>query len=556
MQCTDGKVCTMTALFRKFAIEFYFMDTRLLKRYRLLLLIGISAIVRLLIAAFTELGNDEVYYINYALYPDLSHFDHPPVVGWFIQLFSLNLLFGSELFIRLGAVAAGTLNTWVMYLIGKELKDETTGWYTALLYTFSLYTFVISGIFMMPDGPQILFWLLTLLLFVKALKSGPAGTGVSRLILLAGVSGGMALLSKYTSVFLFTGAGLYFLICDRRWLRKWEVYASILIALAIFSPVIIWNIRYDFISFTFHSDRVEVVKTLLRPDLFAIELGGQIFYNNPFVFGPGVAAIIAFYRKRLPENREVQRILLTTALPVILLFLGFSLFRRTLPHWTGPAWTSLMPLAALYLRNETAKGREGNWLPTAIKGAAGFLALVLMLALLQIGQGWFLNKGINPETGKRLGIKDITLDMYGWKQLREGFEPVYRKDMSSGKMREDAVIIQQRWFPAANIDYYVAGPLGLKVLTLAEIERTHKYAWITQQRGGFRPGMDAYYFSSSYAFSDPSALYTGYFRRIEGPDTIPVYRNDVLVMYHYVWRMHGLLQEPPEHLTGKDIYQR
>ncbi|HCT70866.1 MAG TPA: glycosyl transferase, partial [Bacteroidales bacterium] len=60
----------------------------------------------------------EVYYINYALYPDLSHFDHPPMVGWLIQLFSLNLLFDSELFIRLGAVVAGTLNTWLMYLTG------------------------------------------------------------------------------------------------------------------------------------------------------------------------------------------------------------------------------------------------------------------------------------------------------------------------------------------------------------------------------------------------------------------------------------------------------
>jgi hypothetical protein len=532
------------------------MDTRLLKRYRLLLLIGISAIVRLMIASFTELGNDEVYYINYALYPDLSHFDHPPVVGWFIQLFSLNLLFGSELFIRLGAVAAASLNTWVMYLTGKELKDETTGWYAALLYTFSLYTFVISGIFIMPDGPQMLFWLLTLLLFVKALKAGPEGAGVSRLILLAGVSGGLALLSKYTSVFLFTGAGLYFLIYDRRWFRMWEVYVSMLIALAIFMPVIMWNIRYDFISFSFHSDRVEVVKTLLRPDLFAIELGGQIFYNNPFVFVLGIAAIIAFYRKRLPENREAVRILLTTALPVILLFLGFSLFRRTLPHWTGPAWTSLMPLAALYLRKETQKGRAEYWLPPLLKGAAGFMVVVLTLALLQIGQGWFLNKGINPETGKRLGIKDITLDMYGWKQLRQGFEPVYRKDMTSGTMQKDAVIIQQQWFPAANIDYYVARPLGLKVLTLAEIERTHKYAWITQARGGFKPGMDAYYFSSSYAFSDPNNLYSQYFRQIDGPDTIPVYRNNVLVMYHYVWRMKGLIQEPPGHLTGKDIYQR
>lgn len=530
------------------------MNPAFLQKNRLLILLAISAIVRLLIAAFTELGNDEVYYINYALYPDLSHFDHPPLTGWIIQLFSLNMLLDSELFIRLGAVVIGTLNTWVIYLIGKEIKDETTGWYAALLYNASFYTFVISGIFMMPDAPQTFFWLLTILLFVRAVKRGPDNSGVSRMIFLAGVAGGLALMSKYTSIFLFSGAGLYFLIFDRRWLKKWEVYGAIFFALLIFSPVIFWNIHYDFISFSFHSDRVELVETILRPDLFAIELGGQIFYNNPFVFGLVLAGIISFFRNRFIEHKPETRILLSIALPVILIFLGFSLFRRTLPHWTGPAYMTLIPLAALYLRNITAKGRNGEIIPPVVRGALGFLSLVLIVALLQISQGWFLNKGINPETGKRLGIKDITLDMYGWEQLRKGFETTYQSDTATGRMRKDAVIIQQRWFPAANIDYYVARPLEIQLLTLAEIERTHKYAWVTQFRGGFSPGMDAYYFSSSYDFSDPNGLYKDYFVRIEGPEKIPVYRNNVLVMYHYMWRMRGLMTIPPDKLTGKMLY--
>lgn len=523
-------------------------------RKYLWLLISISAFTRLLISAFTELSNDEVYYINYALFPDLSHFDHPPMVGWFIQLFSLNLLFSSELFIRLGAVVAGSLNTWIIFLIARELKNEIAGWYAALLYTFSLYTFIISGTFMMPDSPQMLFWLLTVLLIVKSVKAGPDAPQTGGLVLLAGITGGLALMSKYTSIFLFSGAGLYFILSDRRWLRKWQVYAAAFIALLIFTPVIIWNIRYDFISFSFHTDRVQVVETLLRPDLFGIELGGQIFYNNPFVFGIAVAGMVAFFRKRITQNRSEAALLIYIALPVILLFLGFSLFRRTLPHWTGPAWTTLMPLAAAYISNLTEKGRQGKLFPPLIKGAAGFLILVVGVALLQISQGWFLNKGINPETGKRLGIKDITLDMYGWKQLEKGFEQIYRADISSGKMKKDAVIVQQRWFPAANLDYYVAGPLGIKVLTLAEIGRTHKYAWITQYRGGFSVGMDAYYFSSSYEYSDPNNLYRDYFERIDEPETIPAYRNGKLIMYHYVWRMHNLKTVPPDELTGRDIF--
>lgn len=526
------------------------MNAAFFRKYRLLLLLIVSAAIRLFIAAFIELGNDEVYYINYALYPDLSHFDHPPMVGWFIQLFSLNLLFDSEFFIRLGAIVAGTLNTWLIYLIGKQLKDRLTGWYAALLYTSSIYCFIIAGTFMMPDAPQTLFWLVSIYLMIRLVKTKSDNNTGGKFMLLIGIAAGLALLSKYTSIFLFTGLGFYILLFDRKWLEKWQTYAALLIAILLFLPVIIWNIHYDFISFSFHTERVEVLQIRLRPDFFGIELGGQIIYNNPFVFGLVVASLIAYWKGRFRESKPQIRLLLTTALPMIVLFLGFSLFRRTLPHWTGPAYMTLIPLAALYLREITHKGREGKLFPPLIKGALGLLAMLLIAALMQFSQGWILNKGINPETGKRLGSSDITLDMYGWEQLHDGFKPVYEKDTASGRMRKDAVIIQQRWFPAANLDYYVARPLGIKLLTLADLERTHKYVWITQYRGGFHLGMDAYYFSSSYDFTDPNERYSDYFTTIEEPDSIPVYRKGLLVEYHYVWRMKGMKKVPEESLIS------
>ena len=83
-------------------------------------LLAVSAIVRGVLAAWMEFGNDEVYYWTYALYPDWSHFDHPPMVGWMIQLFSLNLLFDSEFFIRLASVVIMTANTYIIYRIGKD----------------------------------------------------------------------------------------------------------------------------------------------------------------------------------------------------------------------------------------------------------------------------------------------------------------------------------------------------------------------------------------------------------------------------------------------------
>ncbi|MBU2649729.1 MAG: glycosyltransferase family 39 protein, partial [Bacteroidetes bacterium] len=173
------------------------------KRYNWILagLLLASFAIRAFIAAYIELGNDEVYYWTYALYPDWSHFDHPPMVGWFIRIFSFNLLFQEEFFLRLASILAGTLNTYLVYRIGREMFSRRAGLISAFLYTSSLYGFVVAGTFILPDTPQILFWLLALLFFVKAFKFQENRVSAYWMIA-AGILTGCALLSKYTSAFL------------------------------------------------------------------------------------------------------------------------------------------------------------------------------------------------------------------------------------------------------------------------------------------------------------------------------------------------------------------
>ena len=132
-------------------------------------LIAITSAFKIFIAATLELSVDEVYYWTYALYPDWSHFDHPPMVGFIIQLFSLNLLFDSELALRLGSIVISGLNTLVIYSIGKTIKNPLTGLYAALLLNASIYASVLAGNFIIPDTPQLLFWLLSLKYIIKSL---------------------------------------------------------------------------------------------------------------------------------------------------------------------------------------------------------------------------------------------------------------------------------------------------------------------------------------------------------------------------------------------------
>ena len=117
-------------------------------------LLIISVIVRGFLAAFIEFGNDEVYYWTYAMYPDWSHFDHPAMVGWMMQIFSLNLLFDSEFALRLSSVIFMTVDTFIIYKLGCLIKGKLTGLYAALLYTASFYAFVITGILLFSQLVQ------------------------------------------------------------------------------------------------------------------------------------------------------------------------------------------------------------------------------------------------------------------------------------------------------------------------------------------------------------------------------------------------------------------
>jgi len=517
-------------------------------RTALLILALISLIIRAFLAAFLEFGNDEVYYWTYALYPDLSHFDHPPMVGFLIQLTTLNLLFDGEFFIRLGSVLLGTFNIWLVFLIGKQIRDEITGYYAALLYTASIYAFIITGVFILPDTPQMTFWLLGVYFLLGSVVQA-VNRKTKNMLLLAGLWIGLALLSKYTAVFLLPGAFLFVLLYNRRWLRVKELYISALIALVFFTPVVFWNFNNDFVSFYFQSDRVGIFEAGLRGDLFLTELGGQMLYNNPVNFVLGIVAVIAFFRKKISMNPHFGNLILLVSLPLIFLFLFFSLFRHTLPHWTGPAWTTIIFLTAAYIREiRLRKGRNGLF-PPVILSSLALTLIIILFGLLQIRGG--ILYADNSGRTQDLGHKDVSLDMYGWHQLSQEFDSILEKENHIHNIDPGSPVISHRWFPAANIDYYLASPNGLNVLGLGSLESLHKYAWITQDRGGFQSGMDAWYITVSRDFRDPGPMYGPYFNEVELAYTIPITRRGKHVMNAFIYYLKDMNRLPENILKNK-----
>lgn len=497
-----------------------------------IILLVVSAAVRALLAGWIELGTDEAYYWTFAKYPDWSHFDHPGMVGWVIQLFTLNLLFDSEFFLRLASVVFMTINTYIIYLIGRELKDETVGLWSALLYTASVYSFVITGIFILPDTPLSLFWLLALLMMIRYLKQRQ-----DKHLLMAGLFIGLSILSKYTGVFLWMGFMLYILCFDRKQFRNPRLYLSLLITAVCCLPILIWNIQNDFISFRFHEERVSLFGAF-TPTNFVNELIGEVLYNNPVNFIVVLLTVVAAFRRKLPADIKCQRLILLAALPMIGLFLLFSLTRRTLPHWSGPAYVTLIPLCALWL--STIEAQRAKRIVTA---TLCILTLTLVLGVAEIKTGFFpLGQHSEATT---LGSGDISLDLYGWRQAGEKFAEIHAREVAQGTMLPDDPIIGHRWFPMANLHYYAARPLGLKMLGYGPTENIHKYLWINEKEGGFEKGRNYWYLADSHYFLDPVEIYRyTNFLEIKLIDTIPIERNGKIDRNFFVYECRSLVYIP------------
>ncbi len=518
------------------------MNNNIIWRKRLYWLAFISLLVRIVIAATTEFGNDEVYYRLYALYPDWSHFDHPLMVGLAMQLFSFNLALHSELFLRMSSIILGAINVFIVFDIGKSLKNSRVGFFSALLYSSSIYTFVITGIFILPDSPQQFFWLLSFRLMLQTLPACPNIKNNSFKMLKLGLLIGLAILSKYTSVFLWLAAGSYIVLFNRDWLRKKSFYLSALISFIVCLPILIWNIQNDFISFTFHGERVDIVGYQINIDYFLTELLGEVLYNNPINYVLILIALWAVFSKKLKIDKQHEHIILLSSLPLIIMFLGFSLFRTTLPHWTAPGFTILIFLAALLLDTMFAEKPDNYFIPWPLKISVGLLIIILVSGYLQINQG-IINIDKTTEYNK-LGEDDPSLDMFGYEQIGDGFSGIYKRDTAAGLMPEDVFMAGKNWFPLANLDYYVASPLGMKSYGFGDLGKIHKYAWINKLNGGLRLGMDAYYITDSREYREPFTFFKEYFDKIEEADTIQVYRGGKIAKRAFVFRLMGLRKLP------------
>ncbi len=503
------------------------------------MLIIAGTLLRMLVAGSLELGNDEVYYQTYARHLQWNYFDHPPMVALLIRLSTFNLFFHHEFFIRLGSICCSAAGTWLIFKTGCLINNPRTGWIAAILYNTSFYTSIIAGTFILPDSPQAICWLLSIYLMIRILER-PINKYQAGLIILLGISIGACIMSKIHGVFLWFGFGGYILFHRRELLKSPMLWISILISIVIISPIYLWNLGNHFLTYHYHQGRIVLWG---KPDLDRLlqQVLGSVFYSNPVNFVLYCFTLSAIAKGKMRRLPKVYPLFLWLSLPLIGVLFWTSLFNETLPHWSGPAYTSLMLLAACWLDEKQKSSAVTNWLQTA-----GWVYLpVLLTGVLSIR---FLPFRIGEKEEKNLGKGDVTLDMSGWRQFAVRFDSLCQSDIVSGKMKPQAAIISDYWFPAGHLDHYYASPYHHNLLVFGSVNEIHQFAWLNQRRPRLAPGSDAYFIYTTNYYGPPRITLRNLFAHVEDSLLIPQYRSGIPVRYFVVYRMHDFQGDSLDYL--------
>lgn len=369
------------------------------------LVIAAMTLLRIVYASAIELRTDEAYYWTWSKEASLSFLDHPPMIAWFIRL-STAIFGDTVLGVRFSGIVAMLVTQLLLADIVRRLTHDARAIMFAVLMPEAALYYGLLMAKVAPDVAMIPFAMAMMWSLVRLAQSGDG-----RWWLAAGLFAGLSMLSKFTAIMFAPAVAAFLLVPDWRWrwLRSPYPYLAVLIAIAMFLPVLIWNAQHDWASFRFQGVRATAnygISLRTIGDYIGLQFGLVGFVMLPVVLSGLVMTAWRGYR-----TREPVAILLATAVLVPFLYFFFkSLTLRVGDTWPMFMWPVGFAAAAVNLvmlsrENWSARLIRSSlfWLRTAIVSGIAFVVIVF---LYYVAAPWNLLGKIDP-IGAEAGYEQV-----------------------------------------------------------------------------------------------------------------------------------------------------
>lgn len=316
------------------------------------------------------LHGDEAQYWSWSQDPAFGYFSKPPMIAWIIA--ATTHIFGqAEWAVRLAAPFLHIATSVMIFLTGRKLFDERTGFWAALIYVLMPAVW-LSSFIMSTDAALLLCWAAAL----HAWACLRDGGGWGRIVQL-GAALGLGLLSKYAMAFMVPVLCLAALFDapSRKALLGPRGFVAAGIAAAFLTPNLMWNAAHDFATISHTAENANLGQDLFNPaeviQFWVDQLG--VFGILPFPML--LLALFAAVKGGLPSPAKWLAAL--SALPLLAITLE-ALLSRANANWAVTAYIAGPVLVALWA---TQSPRRLSWLKwglilqTALVVSVGSLAM-------------------------------------------------------------------------------------------------------------------------------------------------------------------------------------
>jgi 4-amino-4-deoxy-L-arabinose transferase-like glycosyltransferase len=201
-----------------------------------------AAMVALELAVAARYGyhRDELYFLACARHLAWGYVDQPPLVP-FVAWLSPKLFGNSVVALRIFPALAGGFTVVFTALTARELGGARSAQVVASLAAATSSELLAAFHLLSTTAFDLFFWSAITLLIVRLLR-----TKNQQLWLAVGALTGIALLNKFNVVFLVVGIAAGLLLGGQpRVLRSPWLWAGCILALAIWTPNIVWNAQHD-----------------------------------------------------------------------------------------------------------------------------------------------------------------------------------------------------------------------------------------------------------------------------------------------------------------------
>ncbi len=306
-------------------------------------LIAAMTVVRLPIISASGLTDTESYYYVWSRFPDWSYYDHPPLIAWTAWVTTLGSR--SAFAIRFGPVVYSALFGALLYRLSARLFSPRAGFIAVVTVTI-LPAFFVTSFVLNPESLLAPLWVLFLLLLDDLRHRDEPFRP-----LLLGLVIGVGFVAKYTAL-LAVPVTLLFVLASpeaRRWLRRPSFYLGGLLALAVSSPVVIWNFVHHWPSVSLHlSERMPpLTAATLASNGLHVALG-QFALFHPLVLPCLIAMLVITIGRARADER--YRLLAWSSGPVLVFLL--AVMTRACDaesHWTMVGYVPLAVAAGGWL---------------------------------------------------------------------------------------------------------------------------------------------------------------------------------------------------------------